>query len=234
MDDVDFEDLFAEVDLLADSSQESLITGETNSASLDSTVCDQESQESSLSTFDEDFNDYFEVMKYKLPFQEEMSNRSMIRSSSAQPHYEGIKALAVTEGSAPKTNYECIPTTTATDHTVTVVQKIEKVFETFTDALLAKKNELAVSLKTRKKATNTSAASAANVTYDDTSLTERRICFPGKSEDEAWRFSMIPSYLRSSLGLTESSCDRSHTGAHPRKHTKRRRSFEKVCATTLW
>ncbi|UJO19527.1 uncharacterized protein CLAFUR5_06652 [Fulvia fulva] len=65
------------------------------------------------------------------------------------------------------------------------IAKIEAVFELMADAMLNDKNELSVTLKVRNsKAKN-------QHTSPDIDDRTKRICFPGKTADEAWRFGEI-------------------------------------------
>ena len=82
-----------------------------------------------------------------------------------------------------------------------VIGKIENIFCKMVDAL--QKNEakqLAITMRIRKSAAD---ARLGPLDVDKAKPTEsktRRLCFPGKSEEEAWRFSMqvlrLPETIR--------------------------------------
>lgn len=71
-----------------------------------------------------------------------------------------------------------------------VIDKIEDVFEQVTDALLNDRNEISITLKSRKPANR----SKADIEGDESDVLCRtkQISFPGKTEDEAWRFGTHP------------------------------------------
>ena len=71
-----------------------------------------------------------------------------------------------------------------------VAEKIEAAFEDIADALLDERNQLTITLKIRPRASNGSNSSAhhPNATYH--TVKTKQVCFPGKSAEEAWRFSM--------------------------------------------
>ncbi|KAF2170797.1 hypothetical protein M409DRAFT_63857 [Zasmidium cellare ATCC 36951] len=71
----------------------------------------------------------------------------------------------------------------AYDQDSNVTAKIEACFERIVDALLNEKDEISITLKSRK--TNRSARDG------EATSSERLICFPGKSAEEAWRFSVV-------------------------------------------
>lgn len=61
-----------------------------------------------------------------------------------------------------------------------VIAKIESIFEDLADALLDEQPQLCVELKIRN---------SASVQAGDTKLlSTKKVRFPGKNEDEAWRF----------------------------------------------
>ncbi|KAF2084646.1 DNA topoisomerase IV, alpha subunit [Saccharata proteae CBS 121410] len=66
-----------------------------------------------------------------------------------------------------------------------VVSKIETMLESMVDVLLEKEGELTITLRTRPSARPTSVPSATNTTPT------RDICFPGKTPEEAWRFTVL-------------------------------------------
>lgn len=62
------------------------------------------------------------------------------------------------------------------------IAKIEDVFEQIVDALLNEKEEFSITLKSRKSAALRAAGDG------QLSVRERRLCFPGKNAEQAWRF----------------------------------------------
>ncbi|KAK4501379.1 hypothetical protein PRZ48_007188 [Zasmidium cellare] len=61
-----------------------------------------------------------------------------------------------------------------------VTAKIEACFEQIVDDLLNEKDEVSITLKTRKR--------TGSARDGQSTTPERRICFPGKTAEEAWRF----------------------------------------------
>ena len=66
------------------------------------------------------------------------------------------------------------------------IANIEAVFERMADAMLNDRNELSITLKVR----NSKAKGQHTSSVDDGRT--KRIGFPGKTEDEAWRFGEMP------------------------------------------
>lgn len=62
-----------------------------------------------------------------------------------------------------------------------MIDKIEEVFEQIADAMLNEKNEFSITLKTRRRASR-------NQRRDRDEDYTKRLCFPGKTANEAWRF----------------------------------------------
>lgn len=63
-----------------------------------------------------------------------------------------------------------------------MIDKIEEVFEQIADAMLNDKNEFSITLKTRRR------AASKNQQRDGDEDRTKRLCFPGKTANEAWRF----------------------------------------------
>lgn len=74
-----------------------------------------------------------------------------------------------------------------------VKAKLETVFERLADALLDETGHMSIILKTRrtKRPTQSSLAPVDRFQSQDPVLT-RRVTFPGKTAEEAWRFSKLP------------------------------------------
>ncbi|PPJ51901.1 hypothetical protein CBER1_08792 [Cercospora berteroae] len=66
-----------------------------------------------------------------------------------------------------------------------VIDKIEAVFEEIADAMLHDKLEIGITLKTRPR---TALLPRFNTSSNGDAAPTRRLCFPGKTADEAWRF----------------------------------------------
>lgn len=68
-----------------------------------------------------------------------------------------------------------------TGNSTDVIDKIEDVFEQMTDAMLNEKSEISITLKTRRRV-------ATDEPREDRT---KRLTFPGKTANEAWRFGEI-------------------------------------------
>jgi meiotic recombination protein SPO11 len=80
-------------------------------------------------------------------------------------------------------------TTAAQDPVQTgrVISKIENIFESITDCILDQKKELVISLRSRPKCKS---SDSEDSTSDANSKSEiKKITFPSKSQQEAWKFS---------------------------------------------
>lgn len=75
------------------------------------------------------------------------------------------------------------------DHVVR--EKIEEVFNQIEHALLHEKNELVIELKSRVHRTTKSSTATGSTSITDIVAKSRRICFPGKTAQEAWRFTVV-------------------------------------------
>ena len=75
------------------------------------------------------------------------------------------------------------------DHVVR--EKIEEVFHQIEDALLHEKNELVIELKSRVHRTTKSSSVTGLSSIPDVVAKPRRVCFPGKTAQEAWRFTVV-------------------------------------------
>nr|OQO28727.1 hypothetical protein B0A51_02970 [Rachicladosporium sp. CCFEE 5018] len=75
-----------------------------------------------------------------------------------------------------------------------VLTRIETVFEEMMDVLLNESGQMGVTLKHRPRPSTRSRSEAATTT-DGPPEVERRLCFPGRSEMEAWRFTVITRIL---------------------------------------
>lgn len=60
-----------------------------------------------------------------------------------------------------------------------MIDKIENIFEQIADAMLSEKNEISITLKTRRRV-------LSDIRSDEDRT--KRLSFPGKSANEAWRF----------------------------------------------
>ena len=71
-----------------------------------------------------------------------------------------------------------------------MIEKIEAVFEDIADALLNENSQLSITLKIRPKPRNGPRSSTDDQNATDDAAKRKQICFPGKTAEEAWRFSM--------------------------------------------
>ncbi|KAI5364770.1 Putative spo11/DNA topoisomerase VI subunit A, spo11/DNA topoisomerase VI, subunit A [Septoria linicola] len=70
-----------------------------------------------------------------------------------------------------------------------VLERVEVIFEEIVDAMLNDKPEIGITLKSRQRH---SVADIQGTSAEGVSPTpSRRYCFPGRTADEAWRFSMV-------------------------------------------
>ncbi|KXS98678.1 hypothetical protein AC578_1264 [Pseudocercospora eumusae] len=72
-----------------------------------------------------------------------------------------------------------------------VIDKIEAVMEQMVDALLNDKTEISITLKTRSATSTKKSSKHANAGPRNATPPSRTLRFPGKSEDEAWRFAVV-------------------------------------------
>jgi len=75
------------------------------------------------------------------------------------------------------------------DHVVR--EKIDEVFHQIEDALLHEKNILVIELKSRVHRTTKSSTATGSSSITDVVTKSRRVCFPGKTAQEAWRFTVV-------------------------------------------
>lgn len=71
------------------------------------------------------------------------------------------------------------------------MRMIETIFEQMALVLLNERGQLSVVLKTRYDRSVARPAAAAQGDPPNPASSERRICFPGKTEREAWRFGAV-------------------------------------------
>ena len=120
--------------------------------------------------------------------QESLTNAAANLAFCDDSNEEERQATAPTSVGCQDTAASSSPTKSTS---LTVIEKIEGVFEGVADALLAEQDELAITLKTR---TTTGARVFSFALPRDSSsgaVKIKQIRFPGKSAEEAWRFSMI-------------------------------------------
>ena len=76
-----------------------------------------------------------------------------------------------------------------------VIKKIEDIFNEMVNALDNNEaKQLSIVMRVRKSATNAELQAPTDNEAIPPEPRTRRLCFPGKSEEEAWRFSMRLAY----------------------------------------
>jgi meiotic recombination protein SPO11 len=74
-----------------------------------------------------------------------------------------------------------------------VITKIEDIFESIADCILDEKKELVIQLKSRVKPENRASQHESLVAKKRAKSDVRKITFPSRSPQEAWKFSRLPS-----------------------------------------
>lgn len=196
MSDDDFDDLLDGVDVLHDSSQESLTNAAANLDFIESDVrpalarpdglldvaeCNGRRAEEALTCLP----DAETLLQYDRPEDQRCQRPSSLSRVSSDATRTSSDVLTAMSKDQPR----------LTGPGPSVIQRIESVFEEIADSLLSEKDRLSITLKTRPKESTHPLVTSNRV------VKERRICFPGKTAEEAWRFSTCDS--NSSLGLTD-------------------------------
>lgn len=70
-----------------------------------------------------------------------------------------------------------------------VLKKIENVFESVKNDLFNDKDDLSITLKLRTSRAKSDLMLQKSRTHKAPTARSKRLCFPGKTEEEAWRFS---------------------------------------------
>lgn len=196
MSDDDFDDLLDGVDVLHDSSQESLTKAAANLDFVESDVQPALARSDGLLDVvkrngrraEEALThhpDAETVLQYARPEDQGRQRPSNLTRFSSNATRTSLDVLTARSKDQPR----------LTGPGPSVVQRIESVFEEIADSLLSEKDRLSITLKTRPKESTHQLVTSNRV------VKERRICFPGKTAEEAWRFSTCDS--NSSLGLTD-------------------------------
>lgn len=81
-----------------------------------------------------------------------------------------------------------------------MLRKIEVIFEEIALVLLNERGTLGINLKSRDGRASRRAPPTGDRRSDGARLVEKRICFPGKTEREAWQFSKKLALRDSTLG----------------------------------
>ncbi|KAK4544162.1 hypothetical protein LTR36_004372 [Oleoguttula mirabilis] len=173
MDDEDFEDLFGGGNVLEDSSQESLTNAAANLAFYESDDEKrmhgrQTSPATSLGSEDD-----------------EHSERKLARAATLTPgvgEQPDERDPPISAGSPPLSLQV---------QSRSVISKIEEVFEQIADGMISKHNEICLTLKVRSKPTTATAVTQGHDVSHQAEARSRRVCFPGKSAEEAWRFTVV-------------------------------------------
>jgi hypothetical protein len=96
-----------------------------------------------------------------------------------------------------------------------VVAKIEDILEEMVDCISGEKKELVIHLKSRPKHRSQRINSVLQVLKDSTNTEARAVRFPGRTAQEAWKFSkdqVISSYL---ISLMLGSCFAPYSRVNP-------------------
>jgi hypothetical protein len=141
--------------------------------------------------------------------------------------YEGIFASRV---HLPAAEQQTVLAASPEDVTPTVgtgvLARIENIFEAMADVLLKERGQLSVELVTRPR------ASRQKIDLMDSppaqSVAVQRLCFPGKTEREAWRFGETIRLHRRVRPLTMNSRRDSNPGTRARSSAQRCRAIETV------
>ena len=190
--DEDFDDLLAGVELLEDSSQESLTNAaadvdlydDDNDCTMYGEGCSPPAQATGSLTSDELMNSWNFFDRPSLsqsPLPDSFKRTGDVRSVPVPlpqdvPNTTANAAHSVSSEAADRSS-------------MSVINKIEAIFEEIADALLQEKNELTVTLLRRTQPQNVSATSPVELTNPSQSVVSKRIRFPGRTAEEAWRFS---------------------------------------------
>jgi hypothetical protein len=148
-------------------------------------------------------------------------------SNDLEADYEGIFASRVhlpagVQQAVLTASPEDVNPTIGTD----VLARIESIFEAMADVLLNERGQLSVELVTRPR------ASRQNIDLMDSTPAQivavQRLCFPGKTEREAWRFGETIRLHQHVRSLTVNSRRDSHPGTRARSSAQRCRVIETV------
>jgi hypothetical protein len=172
MDDDDFQDLFSGGDALVVSSQESLTNAAAN---LD--FCESDNED--ISGAATPGTSLGPNRDYRTP---EAPSVSPFASQQLEEPAGQSKAPVETSHSETESSKESLH---AVGPQAGVIQRIEEAFEGVANSALTRQREASLTLKTRGKTTDSQNKSGTNA---HTPVKTRRICFPGKNEEEAWRF----------------------------------------------
>ena len=162
--DDDFDDLHAGVEMLEDSSQESLTKAAANLL------------------FYDDF--------------QEKARQCSPPTSVGSPDQGATKADDVPKKAkdmfiSPLAGENLTPSGSLSTSSPTVIDKIEAVFEEIAKALLRESNELAITIRTRMRPKARASTFTPGGDASIETVKTRRICFPGKTAEKAWRFSKV-------------------------------------------
>ncbi|KAK3707623.1 endodeoxyribonuclease [Vermiconidia calcicola] len=196
--DEDFDDLLAGVELLEDSSQESLTNAaadvdlydDDNDCTMYGEGCSPPAQATGSLTSDELMNSWNFFDRPSLsqsPLPDSFKRTGDVRSVPVPlpqdvPNTTANAAHSVSSEAADRSS-------------MSVINKIEAIFEEIADALLQEKNELTVTLLRRTQPQNVSATSPVELTNPSQSVVSKRIRFPGRTAEEAWRFTVVVRIL---------------------------------------
>lgn len=198
MDDEDFDDLLAEAELLQGSSQEFLSTTVAdlhlchgdNDDDIHQSYCTPADDQSDDNSIDKAQSSLYYQQADGVGLSPTVNTTACIEDGQAAT---ASNRASNTEGSGDSIPLEGLADD---DGSLSVTEKIEKIFQMISMDLLTERNELHIMLKTRKQFVVNPVGSQDTRTADNPRPPPklRRICFPGKNEEEAWRFSTIITF----------------------------------------
>jgi len=178
MDDEDCDDLFGGGNMLEDSPQESLTNAAANLAFCES---NEERDRESTPASDVRMKGVADCMLKTKRTSEPASKQRPQSHVPPQPTNPASLPLSRSEDSVATTSgaAESAPLVGSS----TVIDRIERAFERIADDMLSKQDEIGLTLNVRSRAVTVGGSA------EDSVVKTRRICFPGRSAEEAWRFS---------------------------------------------
>lgn len=194
----DFDDLLGEDDVLQTSSQESLIADTTDLVfcNNDEEVWQEDSQTSANEATHHERDEATNLRNYNVSIGVPYSNalphsvtNSRFRSSPIIPPPPNFAEIAEARVPPP----HAADTASSITSTSSVLDRIEAVITRITDDMLNDKREIGLSLNMRSKQ-----ISHTDNTMHSTKpgVKQRRYSFPGKTAEEAWRFSKRIGFSR--------------------------------------
>lgn len=150
------------------------------------------------------------------------SSSSELMSSGQRPRNQLSDRARTSDFTAPSSFVPNVNTQSGD-----IISKIEDILQHMVDCIIDEKKELVLNFKPRIKPGNKVFDATNGAIKCSTTMEARTIRFPGKTAQEAWKFSMLK--CESAQVLAESySCNTSRTRAVPRGPCHRRCDNQKV------